>query len=176
MALNGSETLQVQGQDAKGNPAATTQQVTTGQVAALAGANPNAATTVNASATAAIGGKYNLSAASGSTLTLPNATGSGGTIRVYVGTTVTSNAHKILAGRSQDNMQGNALANVAGTITGFNAAISQTFHSLQLNGGTTGGFQGDYFELTDLAANVWQVNAVTKATATAATPFSTATS
>lgn len=175
-ALTGTETLQVQGQDGNGQPAATTQLTTTGNIAALSSANPKTYSNVGASATAVIGGKYLLNAASGSTLTLPAATGTGGTVDVIVSTTVTSNADKVLAASSSDSFQGNIITEDAGTTTGWNAALSSTFHSLQLNGSTTGGFQGDSFTLKDIAVNVWQVTGTSKSTGTAATPFSTATS
>ena len=43
-----------------------------------------------------------------------------------------------------------------------------------MNGSTTtGGFIGDELEFQDIAANLWQVNGITKSTGTAATPFST---
>lgn len=175
MALIGTEILYVQGLDNNGYPAATTQQTTTGAIAALSSANPKTYTAVGASATAVIGGKYLLNTASGSTLTLPAATGTGGSVDVVVSTTVTSNADKVLAASSSDSFQGNIITEDAGTCTGWNAALSSTFHSLQLNGTTTGGFQGDSFTLRDIATNVWQVTGTSKSTGTAATPFSTAT-
>lgn len=173
-SLSGNEILQVTGITATGLPSGQSGQCTTGQIASLGGSNPVAFSTVGASATAAIGGKYLLSAATGSVLTLPNAIGSGGTIVVAVSTTVTSNAHKILAGRTADDLQGTIFTEDAGISTGWYAAISSTFNSLQLNGTTTGGFQGDLYEFRDIATNVWQVNGWSKSTGTAATPFSTA--
>ncbi len=148
---------------------------TTGQIAALAGSNPNAPIAVGASTTASNAGAiYLLSAATGSVLTLPNSTGSGASYKVCVSTTVTSNAHKILVARTADNMQGNVLTEDAGTVTGWNAAVAATYNSLQLNGTTTGGFQGDWFDIRDIAVNTWEVIGFTKSTGTAATPFSTA--
>lgn len=174
MTLSGNEILSVLGVQANGIPAAISEPTTTGAIAALAGANPKVYTPAGASVTAAIGGKYLLSAASGSTLTLPAATGTGGNIDIIVSTTVTSNSHKVLAASTSDNLQGNIVTEDSGTCSGWNAALSSTFHSLQMNGSTTGGFQGDKITLTDIAANVWQVNGTTKSTGTAATPFSTA--
>lgn len=175
-ALTGTEFFYVTGVQASGQPSANLIPTTTALVAALSSQNPKAYTTVAATQTAAIGGKYLLGAATGSTLTLPAATGTGGTIDVVISTTVTSNSDKILAASSSDSFQGNIMTEDGGTVTGWNAALTSTFHSLQLNGSTTGGFQGDQFTLRDVATNVWQVNGVTKSTGTAATPFSTATS
>ena len=173
-SLSGNETLQVTGITGSGLPSGQSGQCTTGQIAALGGANPVAFTAVGASATGVIGGKYLLSAATGSVLTLPNATGTGGTIVVAVSTTVTSNAHKVLAGRTADDLQGTVFTEDSGTTTGWYAAVSSTYNSLQLNGTTTGGYQGDLYEFRDIATNVWQVNGFSKSTGSAATPFSTA--
>lgn len=148
--LTGSETLGVLGQDQKGYPAAQTELITTGAIAALSSSNPKTYTNVGTSATAVIGGKYLLNSASGSALTLPAATGTGGSIDVAISTTVTSNADKVLAASSSDSFQGNIMSEDGGTVTGWNAALSSTFHSLQLNGSTTGGFQGDQFTLRDI--------------------------
>src|ERR1700749_3356878 len=131
MALIGTETLQVLGADANGYPAGPTQQTTTGAIAALSSANPKVYSVVGGTATAVIGGKYLLNTASGSVLTLPAATGTGGTIDVVVTTTVTSNSHKILAASSSDNMQGLVITQKTGTATAWPALISSTFHSLQ---------------------------------------------
>jgi hypothetical protein len=176
VALIGNEVLFVQAVTTNGSLSSVAEQVTTGQIAALSSANPSAYTPVSATATAKIGGKYFLNAATGSTLTLPAATGTGGAVTVVIGTTVTSNSDKILAASSSDSFQGNIITGDGGTATVWNAALSSTYHSLQLNGSTTGGFQGDTFDIRDVATNVWQVTGTSKSTGTAATPFSTATS
>lgn len=175
VVLTGNEIVYVLGNALGGLPAAQEEPTTTGAIAALSSANPKTYTAVGASATAVVGGKYLLNAASGSTLTLPAASGTGGAIDVIVSTTVTSNSDKVLAASSSDSFQGNIITEDSGTCTGWNAALSSTFHSLQLNGTTTGGFQGDSFTLRDIATNVWQVTGTSKSTGTAATPFSTAT-
>lgn len=177
-ALTGSETLQVQGQDATGAPAATTFTTNTGLIAGLAGSNPKAATVVAATATATVGGTYLLNAATGSVLTLPAASGTNGSIRVIVSTTVTSNSHKVLAVSSSDNMQGVIFTQKAGVATGYGALTSQTFHSLQMPATGTnpqGGVQGDSYDLRDIATNVWEVTGFSTSGGTQATPFSTAT-
>ena len=178
MALTGSETLQVLGQDGKGAPAATTQQTTTGAIAALAGANPNAPVAVGAAKTASFGNTYKLDTAAGSVLTLPAATGSGGVVRAIVTTAITSNAHKILPNSVADFMQGIVEGHVAaGTTLGFsgNAAAS---HSIQMPfAGTTpsGGAAGDWFEFRDIGAGLWEVTGAFLSGTTSTTPFSTAT-
>ena len=57
MALTGNETLQVLGQTPNGNPAATTQQTTTGAIAALA-AGGSTNTLITAISTVGAGGSY----------------------------------------------------------------------------------------------------------------------
>jgi hypothetical protein len=172
-ALTGNELLDVQGVQSNGQPSPTTFKTSTGLIAGLASKNPLAPVAVGAAATATIGQKYLLNTAAGSVLTLPAATGTGGSISVYVSTTVTSNSHKIKAASTADFLQGTVETEDGGTMTGWNSAIAAANCELALNGSTTGGFQGDWFELTDIAANAWQVKGVTKSTGTAATPFST---
>lgn len=176
--LNGSETLYVLGQNPASKPAATTEITTTGAIAALAGSNPKVAVTVAATATATVGNTYLLNAATGSVLTLPAATGTGGVVRVIVSTTVTSNSHKVLAASSSDNMQGVIITQKTSTCSGWGALISGTLHSLQMpatGSNPQGGIQGDNIELRDIALNVWEVTGMTTSGGTVATPFSTAT-
>lgn len=179
MALTGTETLQVLGQDGAGHPAASTQQTTTGAIAALAAQNPNAPTAVGATKTASLGSTYLLNTAAGSVLTLPAATGSGGVVRAIVTTAITSNAHKILPNSVADFLQGIAEGHVAaGTPLSFsgNAAAS---HSIQMPfAGTTpsGGAAGDWFEFRDISAGLWEVTGAYLSGTTSTTPFSAATS
>jgi hypothetical protein len=143
-------------------------------------AGPAQSIAVGASATASnASSTYLLNAASGSVLTLPIATGSGKTFKVAVTTTVTSNSHKIITGQATDYLQGTIILQKAGTCSGFGSLISATNCSLQMPAaGTTpqGGTQGDWFELTDISANTWEVKGNGTAGGTVATPFSTATS
>ena len=176
MALTGLETLQVLGQDATGAPAATTEQTTTGAIAALAGANPSAPIAVGASATASFGKSYLLNNAVGSVLTLPPAIGSGGVVKAFVTTTTTSGAHKILAASTADYLDGNVVGQHSNTPLQFSAAAA-TDHSLQMpftGSQPSGGFVGDWFELQDVAANTWMVKGMFQAGTTPTTPFSTA--
>ena len=118
-----------------------------------------------------------LDTAAGSTATLPAATGSGANYYFVVKTTATSNAHKILAASSSDFINGIAIGFTGSTAKVF-ASAAATNHSIQMPvAGTqpSGGFIGDYFEFTDIAANLWQVNSMYQAGTTPTTPFSTAT-
>lgn len=110
--------------------------------------------------------------ASGSTLTLPAATGSGARFRVVVGTTVTSNQHRIdVVGN--DSMVGNAILAQDGgdTVVMFEAAADTD--RINMNGTTTGGLAGTVIMLEDIAADKWAVELKGAATGTEATPFQT---
>ena len=119
-----------------------------------------------------------LNTAAGSTVTLPAATGSGNKYRFIVTTTTTSGAHKILAASSSDFINGLAFGENAGTAKAF-ASAAATNHSIQMpftGSQPSGGFIGDVFDVTDVAANLWNVNGLYQAGTTPTTPFSAATS
>lgn len=122
---------------------------------------------------------YLLNTAAGSVLTLPAATGSGVHIKVVVITTATSGAHKILTSPITDVLIGQAVgATAAGATLKFSAGAAGAFHSIQMPfAGTqpSGGFDGDVFDFTDVAAGKWHVEGMYQAGTTATTPFSTAT-
>lgn len=129
--------------------------------------------------TAMCGAPIMLDTAAGSVATLPAATGSGRTYKFFVKTTATSNAHKILAASVSDFLNGIAVGHVAaGTTLSFSAAAA-TAHSIQMPfAGTqpSGGFIGDWYEFTDVAANLWDVKGAYLSGTTSTTPFSAATS
>lgn len=133
-------------------------------------------------ATAGVGATYLLDTAAGSVLTLPAATGSGQKIRAIVSTTASSNAHKILTSPVTNLLVGHAVGMVAaGTTLSFSGATADGFHSIQMPfSGTqpSGGFEGDYFEFTDIASGAagrWAVEGMYKSGTTSTTPFSTST-
>lgn len=114
-----------------------------------------------------------LNTAAGSVATLPAATGSGAHYNFVVTTTVSSNADKILAASTADFLQGTAIGWTGSTAKVF--ACLGTAHAIQMPfAGTqpSGGFLGDTFRYTDVAANVWQVDSVYQAGVTPTTPCS----
>lgn len=118
-----------------------------------------------------------LNRAAGVAVTLPPATGTGNTYQFVVGTTITSVGATIttgVVGASSDAFQGVALTEDGGTLTGWLAVAGAGGSDvITLNGSTTGGFVGDFIEMQDIGAGVWQVKRfLTKSTGTAATPFS----
>jgi hypothetical protein len=118
-----------------------------------------------------------LNNAAGSAVTLPAATGTGNRYRFVVTTTTTSGAHKILAASSSDFINGIAIGFTGSTAKVF-ASAAATNHSIQMpfaGSQPSGGFIGDYFDVTDVAANLWQINSMYQAGTTPTTPFSSAT-
>lgn len=114
----------------------------------------------------------NLSAAAGLTVTLPASTGKGDKYRIFVATTVTSNAYVIAVANSTDILAGalGLSTDISGTVL-LTAATSDT---ISMNGSTTGGLKGSYVEVTDVASGIWQLSGTLLCTGTEATPFSAA--
>lgn len=153
----------------------------TGPVTFSGGTNPTGPTAAGATlaVTAAMAGStILLNTAAGSVVTLPAATGTGRIYRFVVTTTTTSGAHKILAASSSDFLNGILTGENAGTAKCF-ASAAATNHSLQMpfsGSQPSGGFIGDWFEIIDVATNLWQVMGMYQAGTTPTTPFSSATS
>ena len=126
--------------------------------AAITGPAPVACgATCSVTATEA-GGTILLSAASGSVATLPAASGTGNVYKFVVSTTVSSNKDAILAASTSDALVEIIIGYHTTTLVPFNGTTS-TYHSLQMPfAGTqpSGGFEGDNFICTDIAANVWE--------------------
>ena len=114
--------------------------------------------------------------ASGATVTLPAASGTGNIYKFFVKTTVTSNSYKIQVANANDTIAGVAiLAN-----DNDNAAsvfeTAPTSDTITLNGTTTGGILGGTVEIQDVASNIFSVVVRGGATGAEATPFSAAVS
>jgi hypothetical protein len=114
--------------------------------------------------------------ASGATVTLPAASGTGNVYKFFVKTTVTSNSYKIQVANANDTMAGVAIvANDSDNSASIfeTAAASDT---ITLDGTTTGGILGGTIEIQDVASNIFSVVTRGAATGTEATPFSAAVS
>lgn len=109
--------------------------------------------------------------AAGVAFTLPDATGSGATFRIYVKTTFTSDA-TIKVPDADNTFLGVASTATTTTGAGTHEAAGGTDDTITLNGTTTGGIAGSYIELRDLVADTWFVNAHLVGSGTLATPFS----
>lgn len=114
-----------------------------------------------------------LNTATGVTVTLPQATGSGDEYEITVGTSVTSNNHIIQVANSTDIIQGAAVMPSPGTSGSFSSTA--TSDTITMNGGTTGGIKGSSVTIKDVATGLFVIKAgAILATGTAATPFSAA--
>lgn len=113
--------------------------------------------------------------ATGQTITLPIASGSGDTYRFFVTADVTSNAAVIKVADATDAMYGIILgADEDGEgATGYTWNTDAGDDTITLDGTATGGKIGDFIELVDLAANVWHVRGfIQQSGGSEATPFS----
>lgn len=112
-----------------------------------------------------------LNRAAGCTATLPAAIGKGDVYEFVIGTSVTSNAYIVKVANSSDTMCGNAIlfADGGDTVVGF--AAGATADTVNMDGSTQGGLKGAHVTLKDIAANLWQVEYVSDASGTEATPF-----
>lgn len=114
-----------------------------------------------------------LNKADGIALTLPAATGTNNKFLFIVQTTITSSSTTIKVADTTDIFIG-SISNVDTDTTNAvaiwpSAADSDT---ITLDGSTTGGRAGDYFEIIDIATNTFFIKGLTKGTGTVATPFS----
>jgi hypothetical protein len=136
--------------------------------------------TFNAGATLTVvpevhqGATIYLNTATGSTVTLPAATGSGSEYTFMVSALATSNNHTVKVANADDTMAGMAItvdSDTAGTVTAWvTAADSDT---ITLNRGTTGSVTiGEYIRVKDVAATKWAVACYLTNTGNGATPFS----
>lgn len=133
----------------------------------------------NGSLTTEDSGKLlNLNVASGCTITLPAATGSGIEFHFVVLTTVTSNNYVIQVANSTDTIDGlilNCDDDTSDAVAIWKTAADSD--TITLDGSTKGGIIGDTFKLTDIGSGQWLIHAAaTSGTGTVATPFSAAVS
>jgi hypothetical protein len=117
-----------------------------------------------------------LGVASGATVTLPAASGTGNIYRFFVSTTITSNNYVIQVANGDDTMAGVAIVANDGGDTASIFETAATSDTITLNGTTTGGILGGTIEIQDVASNVFSVVARGAATGSEATPFSAAVS
>lgn len=115
----------------------------------------------------------------GSVVTLPAAIGSGNKWRFVVSVLATSNSHKAQVANATDIIQGTlfgARIDSGNAVLGF--AGAGTSDTISLNRTTTGSVSiGEWFEIEDVAAGVFNVRGFLTATGAAfATPFSAAVS
>jgi len=117
-----------------------------------------------------------LDIASGATVTLPAASGTGNVYKFFVATTVTSNDYIIQVANASDTMAGMAIVANDGGDTASIFETAADSDTITMDGSTTGGILGAQVEIQDVASNVFSVVVRSAATGTEATPFSAAVS
>jgi len=117
-----------------------------------------------------------LDVASGATVTLPAATGTGNVYKFFVKTTVTSNNYIIQVASADDTMAGVAIVANDSDASASIFETAATSDTITLDGSTTGGILGGQIELQDVTSGVFSVTIRQAATGTEATPFSAAVS
>lgn len=119
------------------------------------------------------GNLVKLDTATGTAITLPAATGSGGYIDFVVSVLATSNSHTITCA-SGDKYQGIIFTgDDTGAAAQWFAAVAGTSTIITLNRTTTGSVTiGENIRVVDFAINRWQIQGFITNTGTAATPFS----
>ena len=122
------------------------------------------------------GRTMNLNVASGATVTLPAASGTGNTYKFFVQTTVTSNNYVIQVANANDTMAGVAVVANDSDNTASIFETASDSDTITLDGTTKGGILGGHIEIQDVASNVFRVLNNQSATGTEATPFSAAVS
>lgn len=140
------------------------------------------ASTLTVTALAHAGRVITLNRAAGIAVTLPAAIGGGDVYKFVVGTTFTG-AASIAVASASDYFIGHALNGIDGGTavphlyptanTGTLATESDTI-SLFGTANAQGGIKGQIVTLTDIAANIWQIESISDAGGTEATPFSAA--
>lgn len=119
------------------------------------------------------GSIFCLDTAAGSTLTLPDATGSGATYKVLVTVTATSNSHVIKVANATDEMRGFVIADASEATAPNIWWAADNDDTITLNRTTTGtAAQGQYFEIVDAADNHFFVRGFVEQSGSEATPFS----
>ena len=118
-----------------------------------------------------------LGSATGDTVTLPAATGTGDTYTVVVAVTVTSNSHIIQVANATDEFVGVVYqvdTDTGDALVAYPCLDADGFDTVTMDGSTTGGLQGDVYRITDIAAGKFLLEGHQLATGVVATPLSAA--
>ena len=148
-------------------PLITTQgltNVTTGNLTLTAAAHGGGIITIN-------------DANSANIRTLPDATGSGVTFLVIIGTTVATGTLVIAVPDASNTMVGTIISSQdydSQTETMFFWNTVAASDTITLDGTTQGGRAGDWVRLTDIGTDKWHVYGVVQGSGTEVTPFSAA--
>jgi len=139
---------------------------------------PYVQVTANTTLVANDSGKlYIFNDADGAILTLPDSGGGdliGWYIDVMIAVTATSNAHKVICyDTTEEDMVGNFLSvdtDTSDAVACFPAVQADGYDYVAHNGGTTG-IMGTTYRITNILADLWQVEGTVVGTGVVATPF-----
>lgn len=120
-----------------------------------------AGSTLSVTATSHDGKIIALDTASGSVCTLPASSGSGARFRFIVSVKPTSNAHIVKVANATDVLSGSVLSLDNDSTAETAYAATSTDDTFTMNGTTTGGLIGDWFEAVDIKAGFWAVRGMT---------------
>lgn len=114
-----------------------------------------------------------LNSATGATIVLPAATGSGVQIEARVGTALSSGSYILRVSNPVDVLVGGLVDLDAGatTLSNYQPGASDDTVTL-ISAGTAGGKVGDVIEFLDIKAGFWSINGRITASAVKVTPFS----
>lgn len=113
-----------------------------------------------------------VSSASPIAITLPQATGTGVKYRFQFQVAATATQHTIKVANSTDVMQGLVLALTTSSANVIGYGTSATSDTITLNGTTTGGVIGSWWEIQDIKTGFFLVQGFDSPTGATATPFS----
>ena len=94
--------------------------------------------------------------------------------RFRILTTITSNAAKVITDSASVFLKGVYRQSTDGTYTiAEHVANGSTIRAISMNGTTTGGYAGDWWEVEAISTTVWAIHGSGRATGSEATPFAT---
>ena len=111
-----------------------------------------------------------LNSTTGRAITLPEATATGNVYTVFVGTTVSSGSHTIVAPSSSSSFIGGV--GLSTDIAGVTILANTGDDTITMSGSTTGGVLGSWVRLTDVASGIFMLEGFLCSTGSEADPFS----
>lgn len=134
---------------------------------------PSAFTTAQTLTSTQSGNLIGWNAAAGFTYTLPAPT-VGLNYSFFVQTSVTSSNHKLITNSASVFLLGGLqMGEVAATTAPAFAADGTTIRAVTMNGTTTGGLIGTFFNVYCISATQWVIEGLVLGSGTLATPFTT---
>lgn len=113
-----------------------------------------------------------LNSTTGRAITMPEATGTGDEYTIFVGTTVSSGNHTVIAPSASTSFVGGV--SISTDIAGITMLAAAATDTITLNGSTTGGVVGSWLRFTDVASGVFMVEGFLVSTGVEDNPFSAA--